>query len=85
MLNTVLGLIAALGFIGYALPQIRAVHRAPRLAGYSLTAWSLLMVAILAIQVQLIVANLWVAAIAQVFNTAAASYTYYAVLTKGRE
>jgi len=85
MLNTLLGLLAAAGFVGYALPQIKAVQRAPRLAGYSLTAWSLLMVAILAIQVQLIVAHLWVAAVAQVFNTAAAGYTYYAVLTKGRD
>lgn len=83
VIETILGLLASVGFIGYSLPQIVAVYRAPRLAGYSRLAWTLLMVAILAIQVQLVVSALWLAAVAQAFNTVAAGYTYVQVWRKG--
>lgn len=82
MIETILGLIASIGFIGYSLPQIWAVTKADRLQGYSRTAWTLLMAAILAIQVQLFISHLWLATVAQAFNTVAAGYTYIQVWRK---
>jgi hypothetical protein len=83
MIETILGALAAIGFIGYSIPQVIAVTKAARLQGYSKIAWTLLFVAILAIQVQLVYSGLWLAAVAQVFNTVAAGYTYVQVFRKG--
>ncbi len=82
MITTILGLIAAAGFVLYAVPQMLAVYRTPRLHGFSLWGWTALSAALTAILIQLVLAGVWIMAGAQVVATVAAYYTLWAIWRK---
>lgn len=82
MIETVLGVVGAAGFIIAAFPMAWRVFRTPKLVGFSAVGYTALTVAIFALQIQLFLSHAWPMFFAQSFNTVQVSFILVEIYRK---
>lgn len=82
MIETVLGIIGAVGFVVASFPMAWRVYRAPKLVGFSAVGYTALTVAIYALQTQLFLSHAWPMFYAQICNTAQVSFVLIEIYRK---
>jgi len=79
-----LGIMGTIGLMLFYIPQLWTAWRTPKLEGFNLFSWCILLVAVIALMTQSILLNIWTAAIANMVGTIATSGMIVKIIIGGR-